>query len=212
MYSPGSFRVSDDAVVLPFIECYDFATLITSTAKDGVLITHVPLFLKRSKDRAVLQGHVAKANPHWRRFDGGTPSIAIFHGPHAYVSPAWYQNKPAVPTWNYAVVHAHGRPRITEDRQVTLDILQNLVRKNERHRSEPWEMAELSPEYYEQMASRIIAFEMPIDSIEAKFKLGQNRSEEDREGTISGLLGADSLDAAALATFMREQSGINGSD
>lgn len=141
---------------------------------------------------------------HWRHFDGGTQSLAIFHGPHGYVSPSWYEATPAVPTWNYAVVHVYGYPRATEDRQVTSAILENLAQKYESHRPDPWLSGQLAPDFYEQMVSRIVAFEMPIEKIESKFKLGQNRSIEDREGVVRELISEGSPHTLALAAFMRE--------
>ena len=204
MYIPASFSVPDEASAFSFIERYDFATLVTPSAAGNTLVTHLPLLLKRS-DHPLLVGHVARANEHWRHFDGSTQSIAIFHGPHGYVSPSWYKNKPAVPTWNYAVVHAYGCPRATEDRRITSAVLQDLLQKYEGWRPRPWRIEEVPPDFYEQMVSHLVAFEMSIDRIESKFKLGQNRPGEDREGTMRGLMAEGSPDAAALAAFMREQ-------
>ncbi len=204
MYTPESFKVPDENRVFSFIERYDFATLVTSPASGGVLVSHIPLLLKRSEDRTVLIGHVARANDHWRHFDGATQSLAIFHGPHGYVSPTWYENKPAVPTWNYAVVHAYGYPRALEDPELTAAILSELVHKHENHRAAPWRMEDLPRDFYERMVSGIVAFEMPISKIESKFKLGQNRPQEDRAGTVNGLRAEGSADTAALAEFMLE--------
>jgi transcriptional regulator len=210
MYIPTSFGVSDEATVLSFIDRYSFSTIVTSSSSDGMIVSHVPVLLKRSGDGSVLLGHVARANEHWRYFDGTTQALAIFQGPHGYVSPSWYAGAPAVPTWNYAVVHAYGRPRATEDRQAACAILEALVEKYENHRSYPWRTKGLPQDFYEQMVDRIVAFEMPIDKIESKFKLGQNRSQEDREGTISGLVAEGSPEAASLAAFMRQHAKVDG--
>jgi len=209
MYIPASFRVSDEATILSFIGRYDFSTIVTSSPGSGMIATHVPVLVKQVGDRAVLQGHVARANGHWRDFDGSTQALAIFQGPHGYVSPTWYTTAPAVPTWNYAVVHVYGRPLVTEDRQVASEILEALVRKHESHRSRPYRTEELPENFYEQMVSRIVAFEMPIDRIESTFKLGQNRSRKDREGTLKGLVAEGSPGAAALAAFMREHANVD---
>jgi len=125
------------------------------------------------------------------------------------VSPTWYATAPAVPTWNYAVVHIYGRPRSTENRQVASGILEALVRKYESHRSRPYRTEELPAGFYEQLANSIVAFEMSIDKIEAKFKLGQNRSKEDREGMLKGLIAEGSPGAAALAAFIREHADVD---
>jgi transcriptional regulator len=208
MYIPESFRVTDETLVFSFIERYDFAALITSTPTAGGLVTHLPLFLQHSGEHAVLLGHVSRANQQWQHFDGSTKSLAIFRGPHTYVSPHWYQSSPAVPTWNYAVVHVHGCPRAVEDRHHTAAILDHLLAKYEGHRSQPWHLRDLSPDYYEHMVQQIVGFEMPIDQIEAKFKLGQNRSRTDREGTMNGLLEEGTADSAALAAFMQASADI----
>lgn len=209
MYIPEAFRVSDEATIFSFVARYDFGTIVTSSAGNGLIATHVPILVKRVGDRAILQGHVARANGHWRDFDGSTQALAIFQGPHGYVSPTWYTTTPAVPTWNYAVVHVYGRPLATEDRQVTSGILEALVRTYESHRPRPYRTEELSASFYEQLLSNIVAFEMPIDRIESKFKLGQNRSKEDREGTLKGLIAEGSPGAAALAAFMREHADVD---
>jgi len=209
MYIPAAFRVSEEATILSFIERYDFSTIVTSSASDGMVATHVPVLVKRDGDRVVLQGHVARANEHWRGFDGRTPALAIFHGPHGYVSPTWYATAPAVPTWNYAVVHLYGRPVVTEDRHAVSRILETLVKKYERRRPRPYRTGELTRALYHEMLARIVAFEMPVEKIEAKFKLGQNRSREDREGAVNGLMAEGSPDAATLAAFMREHADLD---
>jgi transcriptional regulator len=199
MYLPPEFGVNDQEQIFSFIEHYDFATLITLPPGGTISVTHLPLVLKRiDGSHAVLQGHMARANDHWLQFDGILPALAIFHGPHGYVSPTWYERGPAVPTWNYAVVHAHGRPRTIENRDAASAVLESLVRKYEDHRPRPWRMQDLPSEFRDHMVSRITAFEMPIDRIEAKFKLGQNRVQEDREGTVRGLVSEKSAGAATM--------------
>ena len=109
MYIPKSFQVTDPEVLAAFIRAHSFATLVS--AVDGTpFATHLPLLL----DQGTLLGHVARANPHWQAFDGQREALAIFHGPHAYISPTWYATGPAVPTWNYAAVHVYGAPRLIE--------------------------------------------------------------------------------------------------
>ena len=126
MYVPASFAVSDEKTLESFIERYDFATLITGSAT-GLVASHIPLMLRRSVGNAFLIGHVARANSQWEHFDGNTEALAIFHGPHAYVSPTWYTTSPAVPTWNYAAVHVYGKPRAREEGDFTAAALRDLV-------------------------------------------------------------------------------------
>ena len=203
MYVPGSFAVSDEKILESFIERYDFATMITPSAT-GLVASHIPIMLRRSAGKGVLIGHVARANSQWQQFDGNADALAIFHGPHAYVSPTWYATSPAVPTWNYAVVHVYGKPRAREEGDFTAAALRDLVARHEGSRAAPWRTEDLARDAYEKLTKGIVAFEMTIDRIEGKFKLGQNRSQDDRLGMLQGLDAEKSADAGALAAFIRE--------
>src|SRR5687768_13776546 len=137
MYLPATFGETRRDVLFDFIETYGFATLISAGGIE-TQVSHVPLLLDRSGgDGGRLIGHVARANPHWRAFDGAQTALAIFHGPHAYVSPSWYVTTPSVPTWNYAVVHVYGRPR-TLDAGGTREVLRRLVETYESKRKDRW--------------------------------------------------------------------------
>jgi transcriptional regulator len=201
MYLPESFRESDRARAFDLVDAYGFATLISGSA-GSPFVSHVPLLLDRSAPgQERLLGHVARANPHWKAFDGKTPALAIFHGPHAYVSPAWYVNHPSVPTWNYVVVHVHGAPEVLgfDD---TAAILWRLIDKYEGGRPAPWK-PDLSPAFVERDVQAIVGFQMPIAQLEAKFKLGQNKDPADREGALAGLEGEDDSASRELAAFAR---------
>jgi transcriptional regulator len=203
MYVPASFAVSDEKILESFIERYDFATLISSSSA-GLVASHIPVMLRRSAGTSVLIGHLARANSQWRQFDGHAEALAIFHGPHAYVSPSWYATSPAVPTWNYAAVHVYGKPRARGEGDFTAAALRDLVARHEGSRAKSWRTEDLAGDLYEKLAKAIVAFEMPIDRIEGNFKLGQNRSQEDRLGMLQGLDAEKSPDAEALAAFIRE--------
>ena len=151
---------------------------------------------------------MARANNQWRTFDGSAEALAIFHGPHAYVSPTWYVTSPAVPTWNYAAVHVYGKPAASADRDFTKAALVDLVTKYESTRSNPWRAEGLAPDLFDKLASAIVAFEMPVQRIEGNFKLGQNRLREDRAGMLAGLEGEGTSDAELLARFIREHAGV----
>lgn len=202
MYVPASFAISDEKTLESFIERYDFATLASSSPA-GLVASHIPVMLRRSAGKAVLIGHVARANSQWQQFDGKAEALAIFHGPHAYVSPTWYATAPAVPTWNYAAVHVYGKPRAREEREFTATALRDLVARHEGSRAQPWRVEDMAGYFLEGLAKAIVAFEMPIDRIEGKFKLGQNRSQDDRVGMLRGLEAEKSADAGALAAFIR---------
>jgi transcriptional regulator len=203
MYVPASFAVSDEKTLESFIERYDFATL-TSSSPAGLVASHIPVMVRRSAGRSVLIGHVARANSQWRQFDGKAEALAIFHGPHAYVSPTWYATSPAVPTWNYAAVHVYGKPCARQEAEFTATALRDLVARHESSRAKPWRAEDLADDVFEKLAKAVVAFEMPIDRIEGNFKLGQNRSRDDRVGMLQGLDAEKSADAAALAAFIRE--------
>jgi transcriptional regulator len=206
MYIPEQFKVRDEGEIQAFVEKYDFATVVSSPPT-GLIATHVPVVIRRDDSGLVIVGHFARANPHWKIMNGEEESLAIFHGPQSYVSPTWYANGPAVPTWNYAVVHAYGKPTFRDDRDFLEVVLRNLVDKYEKGRPAPWRIEDQPPDFHESMLARIVGFEMPVLKIEAKFKLGQNRRVEDRAGIIEGLEREVSADGLALAAFMRSRIG-----
>jgi transcriptional regulator len=205
MYVPESFKVDDQSKIEAFLDRYDFATIVSSSAS-GMVATHVPVVMRRAASGLVLVGHVARANSHWELMDGAVEALAIFHGPHGYVSPTWYASGPAVPTWNYATVHAYGKPRATHDMTFTRNLLREIVLRHEKG-ANAWRVDNQPPHFIEGLMSAIVAFEIPIDRFEAKFKLGQNRSPEDRAGTIGALEREPSIEAGTLAAFMRSHLG-----
>jgi len=205
-YIPQHFRVVDEHTLQEFMRTYDFATIVSSSP-EGLVASHVPVLVRPSGATLVIVGHMARANHHWQLMDGATPALAIFHGPHGYVSPTWYATAPAVPTWNYGVVHAHGLPTVNEDQAFRRGVVEELVRRYEADRPNGWRPESLPTDFYERMLRAIVAFEMPATRLDGKFKLGQNRSVEDRRRTIAGLEKEGSKEAAWLAEFMRRRAG-----
>jgi transcriptional regulator len=195
--------VLDRDTLHDFIEAHNFATLITT--RDGVpFATRLPLILERSSSaNGTLIGHVARANPHWRSFDGHSQALAMFDGPHAYVSPSWYVTSPAVPTWNYATVHAYGVPRITEDPHRVEAIVDRLVAIHEAELPNPWSARAVPPEFKSKLLKAIVGFEMAVDRIEGKFKFGQNRPIEDQLSTLDKLSTSASAGDRKLADLIR---------
>jgi len=206
-YIPAHFRVSDEPALVEFMRAHDFATLISHSTSEGLVVSHVPVLVRSDGDGVIVAGHLARANHHWRLMDGATPALAIFHGPHGYVSPTWYAAAPAVPTWNYGVVHAHGVPRVNEDDGFLRGVIEELASRYEGDRPDGWRAETLPPEFYTGLRRGIVAFELPAARLEGKFKLGQNRSVEDRRRTIAALERGGSREAAALAEFMRRRAG-----
>jgi transcriptional regulator len=207
IYIPEHFRVSDEHTLQEFMQTYDFATVVSSSP-DGLVTSHLPVLVRSSGASLVIAGHMARANHHWRLMDGSTPSLFIFQGPHGYVSPTWYGTAPAVPTWNYGVVHAHGLPRAIEEDTFTRGVLEELVRRYEETRPNGFRPESLPADYYDGMRRAIVAFEMPVTRLDGKFKLGQNRSIEDRRRTIAALEKEESREAVSLAEFMRRHAGV----
>ncbi len=204
MYIPKAFEVTDPAALHDFIEANSFATIVTSV--DGApFATRLPLILDREAGAyGKLIGHVARANPHWRSFDGRTQALAMFDGPHAYISPSWYVTSPAVPTWNYATVHAHGSPRVIDDAGRVEAIVDRLVAIHEAGLPRPWSVEQVPPDFKAKLLKAIVGFEMPIARVEGKFKFGQNRPIEDQLSTLEAL--ENSPEGNHLARLIRHTS------
>lgn len=192
MYMPAHFQMDKDAA-LTLVDANPFATLI-SLGADGLLSTPMPFLLDWSGDQLRLIGHVARANPHWKRFDASVPSLAIFQAGDAYISPSWYPGKAThhkvVPTWNYNTVHIHGKLEAVEDADGLLDIVTRLTSRHEAGRDDPWSVSDAPADYIATMLRAIVGLVLTIDRVEGKAKLSQNRSEEDRAGMRKGLQGA----------------------
>jgi transcriptional regulator len=201
MYIPPAFAVQDQAALRDLMRRYPFATLVT-TADHVPVATHLPLLIEDRDEHGVLVGHLARANPQWRSFDGHTDALVIFSGPHSYVSPSWYETHPSVPTWNYMVAHVYGAPTVVEDEVVIRRYLLALIARFESGRPHPYQ-----PSYDEDWLGRmmrgVVAFELPMTRVEGKFKLSQNRDEVDRAHVASALAASASSDERALADWMR---------
>lgn len=205
VYLPSWFATHDNDAIARLVRDYPFATLITATNAEPQ-ISHVPLLHRADPaPHGALIGHVARANPHWKLL-ADHPSVAVFQGPHAYVSPSWY-TEPAVmvPTWNYAVVHVHGSIELV-DRDATLATVKELTERFESGRPAPWHL-QLEGERLDAMVGAIVAFRMTIARVDAKFKLSQNRSAADRERVIAGLLEDGHPEATATAAWMARYAG-----
>ena len=197
LHVPPAFAVGDRVALFALIDAHPFATLVTPTSPEP-LVTHLPLIRESA---ASLVGHFARANPHVQVPPGGA-SIAIFHGPHAYVSPTWYADpERAVPTWNFAAVHARGTLETLagDDAERVLDA---LVARFEGGGPGAWRFAMTGRER-EAMVRGVVAFRFRIDALTGKFKLSQNRPAGDRRRVIAALDAAPHADARATAAWMR---------
>jgi transcriptional regulator len=206
MYVPENFAVADETVLHQFIGRYDFALLVT--AAGGVpTASHLPILLETESSGAVLKGHMARANPQWQEFPSIDEALVIFQGPHAYVSPSWYASAPMVPTWNYTAVHAYGKPALIDDAAAARDHLARLADRHEKDRETPWSLDGVPADFIANMQQAIVAFEIPIDRLEGKFKLSQNRKAVDRDGARRALADSGDADAMAVAALMTDGEG-----
>jgi transcriptional regulator len=207
MYIPKTFEVTDASTLHEFIDTYSFGTLVTAAGEEPVA-TRLPMILDRATgEHGTLLGHVARANPQWRLFDGRRRCLAMFDGPHAYISPSWYATSPAVPTWNYAAVHVYGVARPIHDAAQLSALVDRLVGIYEAGMAAPWPGA-LPADFRASMLKAIVGFAIEIDRIEGKFKMGQNRPLEDRIGTVAQLEKSADPAARALASLTRRHLGI----
>ena len=191
LYTPHHFRSRGDDQALRLIREFPFATLITTVDGAEPHITHIPILI----EGVVLVGHLARANPHWQAFAQGR-TVALFHGPHAYISPRWYADPAAnVPTWNYAVVHVHGRPEMLDAASVPPHIL----RVTEHFEQGAWAPA---PEKVARLAPGVVGFRMRPERIEAKFKMNQNRTRDDRAKVVATLRASAHAEERAVADWI----------
>lgn len=205
MYIPPANRIEDLVKVRAFIEANGFATVIT-TGEDGVpFASHLPVLLDVTPDGEVLRSHMARSNEQWRHLASGKEVLCIFHGPHAYISPSWYVSKIAVPTWNYAVVHAYGVPTVENDPAFMRAVLDDTTAKYEAGMPAPWTLNLPEPTVAGLM-NAVVAFSIRVTRIEAKFKLGQNRSAEDQASMLNALSTAPDSASRELAEFIRESA------
>lgn len=204
MYIPSFNRIEDDEKINAFIHAYGFATVITT--RDGApWASHLPVLLDESA--GLLRSHMARANQQWKHLEADREVLCIFHGPHAYISPSWYVQQHDVPTWNYAAVHVYGFPQIVEERDALQQIVVDTTDKYEASVPSPWRLP-LSAHELDGMLRAIVGFTIRITRAEAKFKLGQNRSAEDRARTVRGLASSGHVPSVELAEFTKAQLGM----
>ena len=209
MYVPGHFAEADPAKLHDFIEQYSFGLLI-STAAGEPFATHLPFLLERGTGRdGCLVGHMARANPHWQQAAGQT-LLALFSGPHAYISPSWYEAEQVVPTWNYVAVHAYGRLEVLDDPAAKLDIVRQGVQLFEQPMPQPWTLPAAGP-YLDRLLAQIVGFRIPIERLEGKWKLNQNHPAERRAKVVRQLRERTDDNAQEIAALMSALPAESGS-
>jgi transcriptional regulator len=211
LYRPGHFVVDDHAAIAHLVRDYPFAMLVTP-ATPQPFVSHLPLLLvPDGEPHGTLIGHFARANPHWRHVKD-VASLAVFHGPHAYVSPSWYgQPERMVPTWNYATVHVHGTLEIITDAAETRGVLAALIERFEGGRAAPWNLR-MPERERDAMVAAIVAFRIPVTRLEGKFKLSQNRTHADRARVAAALKSEGYAEAAATAEWMERYADAGAHD
>jgi transcriptional regulator len=201
VYVPEAFQLTDRAELFAHMGAHPFATVVThgvDSPEEGPIASHVPLLVDPTA--GVLRGHIARENPQREHFASGAVVLAIFHGPHGYVSPSVYAEPKSVPTWNYVVVHAHGRARLVEDEPSLHAILDATVT---RFDATGWRLTE-DPDFLRRMLGAIVGFEIPIERLEGKWKISQNRPAGDVPGVIGWLEKGDDA-SRSLARLMRDR-------
>lgn len=186
MYTPPAFAESGPETLHALMRENSFAILVSATA-DGPLITHLPLLLDPDEaENGVLWGHMARANPHWKAMETEPAAVAVFSGPHAYVSPRWYETQPSVPTWNYVAVHVRGRVETIHDAAALEPLVEKMTAEYEAGDG-AWHFADTPEDFRQRQLKGIVGFRMTIDRLEGKLKLSQNRPPADAERVAAAL-------------------------
>lgn len=207
MYVNKHHRFDDAGAMQALIDAYALGAWVLA-GRDGLIANHIPFLLDRERGpHGTLVGHVARANPVWRMLDAQVESMVIFQGPQAYITPNWYPGKAehgkVVPTWDYAVVHAHGVARAIEDRDWLLAMLGRLTGTHEATLQRPWRIEDAPPAYIDKLLRAIVGIEIRIDRLEGKLKASQDEAQEDRIGTVAGLRGLSDPKAGAMADLVK---------
>ena len=202
MYIPAHFAETDVGAMYGFIEQNPFGLLISQLDR-APFATHLPFLLDRSV--GVLLGHVAKSNPQWRQLVG-QEVLCVFHGPHAYVSPSWYEAEKVVPTWNYIAVHLYGRATLIEETSELINLVRRLTECMEQAMPSPWTFDESDPNI-SRLSAGIVGFRIAIERVEGKWKLNQNHPAERRRKVIAKLRAQSGKDANEIAELMERMLG-----
>jgi transcriptional regulator len=213
MYIRQDHRLDDLDARFSLIEQHALGAWVLQ-GDDGLVANHIPFLLDRTRGpHGTLLGHVARANPVWRSLATAAPSLVIFQGPQSYITPNWYPGKAehgkVVPTWDYAVVHAHGVARAIEDRDWMMDMLERLTNAQEAPQPAPWRVGDAPADYIDKLLRAIVGIEIPIARLEGKLKASQDEAVRDRIGTVEGLRGllrpkADAMAELVMTTMKAE--------
>jgi transcriptional regulator len=202
VYIPEFNRQEDRSTILAFMRANPFA-ILTTTVEGVPFATHLPLLTDEAGDQIVVQGHMARANAHWKSLNESEESLVIFHGPHAYISPSLYEIGESVPTWNYAAIHVYGEPTLFSDEEGLRATLHRMIDTFESSYMAQW--SELSDQYQSRMMKHIVGFEIKAKRVEAKFKLSQNRTKGEQARVIQCLNQSKDSNVSGVAELMRQE-------
>jgi len=208
MYLPELFRVEDVAQTHALMRARPFAALV-SAGPSGLFASHLPTVLKDEGRYGVIECHLARANPHCRDLAGGE-ALMIFQGAEGYITPNWYATKAqtgkVVPTWNYAVVHAYGRPAVMQEKEWLVRHVGELTAQQEKTEAQPWKLSDAPDSYIDVMTRGIVGFRFAIVRLEGKWKMSQNRVEQDWKGVVTGLNARATGDDLEVADIVSRQN------
>ena len=204
----NQFKETDIDILQELIKSNSLGTWITSK-EDELEVNHIPFILDEAQGKyGVLRGHVSIANPVWKSLPTAKQSIVVFQGPQAYITPSWYASKQehgkVVPTWNYVVVHAHGRPSAIRDEAWLLDHLSALTDYYESTQAQPWKVSDAPENYINKMQKAIVGIEIPIESLVGTWKTSQNKNQPDKAGIIEGLRASDDSESLEMASHVAQ--------
>lgn len=201
MYIPELFAQNDQTLLTEVMRAHSFALLISNNENGEPFVTHLPFIVRVAAAQLVIEGHMARANPHWQYLEKNPRALIVFSGPHAYVSPSLYASKENVPTWNYVTVHAYGRIKLTHDMPAKHAAQTRLIDALEPGYKQQFD--ELPPVYLHGRMSAIVAFEFAIERLEGKFKLSQNRPLADRRNVANALADGNDEQRGVAAWMQR---------
>ncbi|HWW97764.1 MAG TPA: FMN-binding negative transcriptional regulator [Edaphobacter sp.] len=208
MYIPRVNKEERIPVLHKLMEDQPFASLITM-GSSGLFASHIPMVLDRSGAMGQLRGHISRANTQWRDYTPSVEALAIFSGPQHYITPNWYLEKQetgkVVPTWNYVVVHAYGHLKVIEDAEWLMAHLASLTNIHEAGSTVPWKVGDAPADYIASLVKGIVGLEMTIDRLEGKWKVSQNRSEQDRSGVAKGLTELNTAESLAMKVLVEKR-------
>jgi transcriptional regulator len=208
MYIPRVNQEDRLPVLHRLMEEQPFASLIT-VGSGGLFASHIPMVLEQNGAMGLLKGHLSRANAQWRDYSPAVEALAIFAGPQHYITPTWYPEKEetgkVVPTWNYVVVHAYGRLKVVEDGEWLMAHLEKLTRIHEDGSPVPWKVGDAPADYIASQVKGIVGLEMTIERLEGKWKVSQNRSEQDRIGVATGLAELNTTQSLAMKALVERR-------